>query len=404
VNNLLLWTEKYRPRKLDEIIGQASAIEKIREWIRKVRDGTNKKALLLYGPPGTGKTSAAHAIAKELDFDPIEINASEAAAGEKLKSVISNLGAPSLFGRRRLIIIDEADALSSSEAREIARLAEKLVASCPIVITVNDMYKNVPPEIRRISEPVKFNRLRWTTIRSVLASIARKEGVNISLDVLKEIAVNSSGDLRAAINDLQTICQGSLELVSELGKRVGQRDVEKGIFDLLKAVLISEKCGYSKIVMRNLHLEPRFVFRWVEENLPLFYKDPKALCAAYNALSMADLFFKRASETGDMSLLAYSIDMMTFGVCSSKLKKPTGGWIKFRFPGIIKRRSVTKEIRKEEKEVALMLAKKLHISSSKVIEEIFPMIREDIKRGGHLLEHISHEIGIPKEKLKEVIS
>ncbi len=399
---MLPWVEKYRPRKLDEIIGQTSAIKGIREWIEKVKSKKGKKALLLYGPPGTGKTSAAHAIANELEFDAVEINASEVAAGEKLKSIISNLGALSLFGKGRLIIIDEADALSSSEAREIARLAEKLVSVCPIVITVNDMYRNVPPEIRRISEPVKFNRLRWTTIRSVLASIARNEGVSVSMDVLKEIAVNASGDLRAAINDLQAICQGSIELASEIGKLIGQRDVEKGIFDLLKAVLISERCGYSKVVLRSLNQDPRFVFRWIEENLPFFYKEPKALRSAYDALSRADLFFRRASETGRMGLLAYSIDMMTFGVCTSKTQKPTG-WVKFRFPDIIRKRSATKKIRKEAKEIALMLARKLHISSSKVMEEIFPIIKEDTKRKGLILEHISHEIGVPKERLREII-
>ncbi|HIE23491.1 MAG TPA: replication factor C large subunit [Candidatus Korarchaeota archaeon] len=400
---MMLWTEKYRPKKLDEIIGQTSAVKEIRDWIEEVKEKKVKKALLLYGPPGTGKTSAAHAIASELDFDAIEVNASEVAAGEKLKSVISNLGAPSLFGRDRLIIIDEADALSSSEAREIARLAEKLVSICPIVITVNDMYKNVPPEIRRISKPVKFNRLRWTTIRSVLASIARSEGVNVTMEVLKEIAVNASGDLRAAINDLQAICQGSMDLISEIGERIGQRDVEKGIFDLLKAVLISGKCGYSKVVLRSLNQNPRFVFRWIEENLPLFYKDPKALRKAYDALSRADLFFKRASETGKMGLLTYSIDLMTFGVCSTKTEKPRG-WVKFRFPDIIRRRSATKEVRKEAKEIAMMLAKKLHISSSQVIEEIFPIIREDIKREGKILGYISHEIGISKDRIKEIIS
>ena len=399
---MLPWVEKYRPRKLDEIIGQTSAIKEIREWIEKVKSKKSKKALLLYGPPGTGKTSAAHAVANELEFDAVEINASEVSAGEKLKSIISNLGALSLFGKGRLIIIDEADALSSSEAREIARLAEKLVSVCPIVITVNDMYRNVPPEIRRISEPVKFNRLRWTTIRSVLASITRNEGVSVSMDVLKEIAVNASGDLRAAINDLQAICRGSMELASEIGRLIGQRDVEKGIFDLLKAVLISERCGYSKAVLRSLNQDPRFVFRWIEENLPLFYKEPKALRSAYDALSRADLFFRRASETGRMGLLSYSIDMMTFGVCTSKTQKPTG-WVKFRFPDIIRKRSATKEARKEAKEIALMLAKKLHISSSKVIEEIFPIIKEDIKRKGLILEHISHEIGVPKERFKEII-
>ncbi|RLG52711.1 MAG: hypothetical protein DRO00_05175, partial [Thermoproteota archaeon] len=148
--------------------------------------------------------------------------------------------------------------------------------------------------------------------------------------------------------------------------------------------------------------DPRFVFRWIEENLPLFYKEPKALRSAYDALSRADLFFRRASETGRMGLLSYSIDMMTFGVCTSKTQKPTG-WVKFRFPDIIRKRSATKEIRKEAKEIALMLAKKLHISSSKVIEEIFPIIKEDIKRKGLILEHISHEIGVPKERLKEII-
>ena len=126
------WTEKHRPKSLNEIVGQKKAVEAIRKWIEDVRAGKKVKPLLLYGPPGTGKTSAAYAIAKELDMEIVEVNASDVRNREHLSKLLEGLTARSLFtGRRRMILFDEIDALPS-ETRTIASILREILKRAPV--------------------------------------------------------------------------------------------------------------------------------------------------------------------------------------------------------------------------------------------------------------------------------
>ena len=71
------WTEKYRPDSLKQVLGNGKAIEELRAWAKSWEMGEPiTGAAILYGPAGTGKTSAAHALAREFDWDYIEMNAS----------------------------------------------------------------------------------------------------------------------------------------------------------------------------------------------------------------------------------------------------------------------------------------------------------------------------------------
>lgn len=404
----LLWAEKYRPAKLAGIRGQNQAVSKIREWLERSRLGKPGKALLFYGPPGTGKTSAAYALANEIGYVLVEVNASELRGDEKLKAVEENITAPSLPDmRRRIVLIDEIDALPTREASKLVGLAGKLSARCPMVLTINDLYKNLPRrlrvELKRAAEFVEFKRLVWTTIRSVLKQISEEEGLEVDGPTLKALAVNSSGDLRAAINDLQAITQGSPSLAAKLGETIGRRDVERKIFDLLRSIFLSDDCGYSRVVRREVHEDPGFLLRWIEENVPLAYEDPRELGAAYDALSKADLYFKRATNVGNRRLISYSSELMTLGVCCSKKKRPTG-WVRFRFPEVIRRRSARKELSGEQREIARAISKRLHVSSREVAREVFPILKGDMRGKGGIISSLSRQIGIEEDRIREAMA
>ncbi len=398
----LPWTEKYRPKRLDEIRGQNKAISEIRQWMREVRAGKVNKALLLVGPPGSGKTSAAYAIAHELGYDPVEVNASDLRDRNHLRYIVESAKAVSLLTMsRRLIILDEIDALPS-EGGALVSLVKELITKegVPVVMTANDPYERHLYEIRSLSKVVRFYRLRWTTVLSVLKEICRKEGIRIPDTVLRQIAINSQGDLRAAINDLESLVKGSLDLAEVIGKRFGKRDVEADVFKVLTAIFYGENCYSAYLTSLNTDVDPDMLFRWIEENLPYVYFG-RSLSRAYDYLSYADIVRSRIIRTNNWKLLVYYTQLMTFGVCASKEAKPRG--VKMRFPEIIKKMAATKDLRARTKEFLARLARELHIPTKVVRIEVVPILIADSKSEGRIIRKLERELGLGEEEIREIL-
>jgi len=136
------WTVKYRPKRLAEIAGNKTAIQQILDWLDTWANGPPKKrALLLHGPPGTGKTVSVEAIANERRLDLVEINASDKRNRDALERTVGLATRQSdLFGRRRLILIDEVDGINLAEDRGAVDTIVRLVqeTQSPVVLTAND--------------------------------------------------------------------------------------------------------------------------------------------------------------------------------------------------------------------------------------------------------------------------
>lgn len=398
----LPWTEKYRPRRLSEIAGQSKAIEEIKKWMAEVRAGKISKALLLVGPPGSGKTSAAYAIAYELGYDPVEVNSSDLRDREHLRYVVESAKSVSLLNLgRRLIILDEIDALPK-EGRTLISLVKELITKegVPVVMTANDPYARHLYEIRSLSQTVKFYRLRWTSVFSVLRRICEKEGVRLPDSVLKKIALNSNGDLRAAINDLESLVKGSRGLSEVIGKKFGLRDVEADVFKVLTAIFYGENCYSAYLTSINTDVDPDMLFRWVEENLPYVYKG-ESLSTAYEYLSHSDIIRSRIIRTNNWKMLVYYTQLMTFAVCAAKKAKPPG--VKMRFPEIIRRLSTTKELRSKTKELLTRLANQLHVPVRVVRMEIVPILIADSKNEGKIIKGLERDLGLRKEDIREIL-
>ncbi len=398
----LPWTEKYRPKRLNEIKGQNKAINEIREWIESVRAGKVTKALLLVGPPGSGKTSAAYAIANELGYDPVEVNASDLRDRTHLRYVVESAKAVSLLAMsRRLIILDEVDALPS-EGSGLVSLVKELITKegVPVVMTANDPYERHLYEIRSLSKVVKFYRLRRTTVLSVLKEICRKEGISVPESTLKKIAMNSQGDLRAAINDLESLVKGNKDLAEEIGRRFGKRDVEADVFKVLTAVFYGESCYSAYLTSLNTDIDPDMLFRWIEENVPYVYKG-KALSKAYDYLSIADVVRSRIIRTNNWKLLVYYTQLMTFAVCTAKESKPAG--VKLRFPEIIRKLATTRDLRAKTKEFLTRLARELHVPTKVVRMEIIPILIADSKREGEIIRKLERNLGLREEEIREIL-
>jgi replication factor C large subunit len=187
--SIMLWTEKYRPKNLDEVVVSKEALSKVLEWAKKWQNGT-WRPLLLAGPPGIGKTSLAIALANTMKWEYVEMNASDQRNWQIINKIvgegafnetISNEGEflSSKSGRLKLIILDEVDNIHKKEdtggESALIRIIKKRPRQ-PIILIANDPYQ-LSNELRKLCEFLELKRLTKTQILKVLQEICKREGI-----------------------------------------------------------------------------------------------------------------------------------------------------------------------------------------------------------------------------------
>ena len=359
------WVEKYRPRKLSEIVNQEKAIEQVRAWVEAWLHGNppKKKALILAGPPGVGKTTTVYALANEYGFEVIELNASDERTYEKIERYVQAAYTMDILGKRRkLIFLDEADNIEPSGAREIAKLIDR--ARNPIIMSANH-YWEVPREIRNRAQIVEYKRLTQRDIIKALVRILKREGKTVPKEILYEIAKRANGDLRAAINDLQTVVTGGVEDAKEV---LAYRDVEKSVFQALAQVFATDNAKRAKIAVLGVDMFPDELLLWIDENVPYVYYKPEDIARAYEALSRADIYLGRAKRTGNYSLWKYATDMMTAGVAVAGVKKK--GFVRIYPPKTIKLLTESKTERTLRDSIVKKVMKEMHMARLEALETL----------------------------------
>lgn len=368
------WAEKYRPSSLDGILGNAKAVAELREWARAWEKGRPEvKCLILYGPPGVGKTSAALALASEMDWDHIELNASDQRTAEIIKSVAGPASQVSTFsGRRRLVILDEADNLHGTYDRGGAAAILKVIrdATQPVVLIANEYY-DIEKPLRDACHGVQFRSIRAQTIASLLREICRSEGIECDPDAIMRIAEMSGGDLRSAINDLEAAASGLKHLRLE-DVATSERDVRASIFKVLDAIFKGENARSALEATYQLDESPEDLIHWIDENLPAVYRD-RELAKGFECLSRADIFLGRVKKRQNYTLWRYAAFLMTGGVraVSSKVRM---GYTQFRPPSLWKRLGQTRKARSVRDSAARKIAAHCHVSTSYARSELLHFI------------------------------
>ncbi len=353
--------EKYRAKKYKEIIGQGKAIREIEDFLKNFPE---RKALLLYGPAGTGKTSLAIAAAKENNLEIFELNASDLRNRAKLEEVLKPASKQkSLFKKGKILLMDEVDGITGTDFGGVPELIRIInITGYPIIMTGNDIWQSKFSQLRPKCKLVEMKSLNIDEIASLLKEITEKEGVRENERFLRQIAIKSQGDMRAALNDLQTY---SIEKTSDYIDLTEKRDREEDIFNILK-LLFQERRDFLDL-FDNTRLSLDEILLWIEENIPKEYQQEE-LANAYYALSNADKFRGRIYRQQFWRFLSYQNIFQSAGIAYAKTKSKHG-FVKYERPKRVLKIWLSNQKNEKKKTIAKKYAKYAHCSAKRALRD-----------------------------------
>ncbi|WP_284014367.1 replication factor C large subunit [Halobaculum litoreum] len=332
------WTETYRPSSLSELRGNDKAVKGVREWADTWDD--HREALVLHGSPGVGKTSAAHALAADMGWETVELNASDQRTADVIEryagraannATLGGSAGGDDTGGRQLVILDEADNIHGNYDRGGKSAVTSLVKSAgqPVVLIANQYY-DMSRGLRNATRDIEFRDVGKRSIVPVLRDICRKEGIEFDADALDRIAERNDGDLRGAVNDLQAVADGKDRLTLE-DVITGDRDRSMDIFPFLDLVL-KEGTSAREALQSSYDVDetPDDLTKWIEDNMLKVYDTDEAV-RAYDHLADADVWLGRVWASQNYSYWRYAGDNLSAGVAAAR-DGTKGGWTRWGRP------------------------------------------------------------------------
>ncbi len=372
-DNFTPWTKKYLPKGLKDVEGHGKVLEELRKFVTCFKKG---KALLLYGDAGGGKTSSVYALAHDLNLELIEINASDTRNADGIDSLAGNASRQmSLFYKSKIILIDELDGISGRDDRGGVPAIIKLIesSSFPIILIASDPYTEKLSSLRKKSVLLEFQARPHIEILSLLKKICEKECVKYDEEALSMIARRAGGDMRAAINDLQSLASDnkvSRKEVEELGDREHTENIIPALMKVFKTTDPSVALG----AYDNINEDLDKIFLWVDENLPKEYKRPEDLARGFEALSNADVFRGRILRWQHYRFYVYCYNLLSAGIALAKDEKYKS-LIDYKQSGRILKIWIAKQKNLKKKAIAEKIAEKTHTSRKRALQDVLPYLR-----------------------------
>jgi len=235
------WVEKYRPRYLADIVNQRGIIKRLKQFL----NDKSMPHLIFAGPAGTGKTTAALAMVRELygskmaiNDTYLELNASDARGIDVIRTYIKDFAKakPPANISFKILILDEADNMTSPAQQALRRTMEKYTQNCRMILICNYSNKIIPP-IQSRCVVFRFSSLNNEDIKERIKYIANQEDIKLTADGANSLLDVSRGDLRRAINYLQSCGTISQHVNQDLVFRVAGEVPSENIKKILETAL-----------------------------------------------------------------------------------------------------------------------------------------------------------------------
>ncbi|MEK6966102.1 MAG: AAA family ATPase [Thermoproteota archaeon] len=356
-----MWSEKYRPQSLMDMIGNEEARSAFVEWFGKWKKGT--KPLLMVGPPGIGKTTLANLAAKQFGYDMISLNASDVRNKQQIQEILSPvLGNASLLGSP-MIFVDEVDGVHGrADFGGVEALLDILKEpTIPIILAANSESSDKMKSIKKATKTIYLKPLPPRLMQLYLERILQKEDAKMSPGSLVKLVMDSRGDIRSMINSSQALVTG---FEPQTEKSFEILDIEEGVNSFFKANSLAE----ARLVLYSLRIDPR-------EKINAFYSSiissgisQDQMQQMLQVMSEADLLYGRIIRTQEWRLLRY-LDAILVGLYKKDLPVRYSRF-NLSWPLLNRLRWDGKNI----KSLASNMTKVLHVSMSTFATFYFPFI------------------------------
>jgi len=298
-----MWSEKYRPQIISDMVGNEEARVAITEWFVKWKTGT--KPLLLVGPPGIGKTTIAYLVAKQFGYDMIGLNASDVRSKSRINEILMPvLGNVSVLGTP-MIFVDEVDGIHGrgnygGASALVDILKEPTV---PIVLAANNDDSDKMKSIKKVVKTIQFKKIPPRLLRVYLENILKKQSAKLSPGSLIKVIDKSKGDIRSMINLAQSLVTGFNPQTDQSFESV---NVEDGINAFFKANSVEE----ARSVLYSMQIDPREKINAFYSSIITSELDTQTLAKYLEIMSTADMLFGRIMKTQNWRLLRYLNDTL----------------------------------------------------------------------------------------------
>jgi len=217
-----IWTEKYRPGKFEEVVGQQEIVKRVKSLVQAM----NIPHLLFAGPAGIGKSTLALIIVHELfgqhwRENYLELNASDERGIDVVRQKVKDFARTKSIGNVpfKVIFLDEADALTKEAQQALRRTMENYTSTCRFIMSCNYSSRIIDP-IQSRCVVFRFKLLEKKDIAEVIKKVAINEKLEMSEDSFQTLYEVSEGDCRRAINLLQATASISLRVDSEMVRMI----------------------------------------------------------------------------------------------------------------------------------------------------------------------------------------